>query len=224
MPRRQPRKIPAPSPRRRKSDGSSRKGFLSNAPQGIPEIRPPRVIRDYGPEVKRKALSVTAENLLIELSRRLAFAIACKYYRAPVGWAGDKILGVGQARAYEIRREQDTPDGANPLAWFRKAVLDGMRRGKIARGRDTAQSDLADAFFTALGGGIPGIKDIRHKYMRQSSARLDEVNKELKEHEVEVSDYLVHSFLIYRVMRAEETRAPYLADDELYDPTEEDWR
>jgi hypothetical protein len=165
-----------------------------------PYIDPPEVVTDGRPDARHKALTETAQGLLAELWRRYAFAYACEM-GTPVDWAGDRILGVRRQRAYQIRKESATIDDVH--AWFVAAVMDAMRRGKIARGRDTAKSDVADAFFTALAGGKEYLRDLRVGFGAQSHARLEEINEGLEDHWREVNDYLVHSHLVWRMMKEE---------------------
>jgi hypothetical protein len=165
-----------------------------------PRMPLPEVIEDSGAPSGRKALSQTAENPLAEACRRYAFMVACNA-RVPVEWAGNELLKVGKVRAFEIRRELKAVDD-DPAEWFRRRAMEYMKSGKIARGRDTARSPLADAFFCLLVGG--SIRKLRIRAGRQTTAKLADLNAGLDEYEVEANKYAVHTGLLWRVRDEEE--------------------
>jgi hypothetical protein len=202
------------------------KGYRPGSAKPARYDDPPEVvITDRNPG-RNKELSRTAENLMAEFYKRYAFALAI-VDNAPVEWAGNIFLNVGKARSYEVR-DQLRHDGVyNPWIWFRDEVMKAMRQGKIARGWDTVKSPLADAFFTLLAGGRAEVKQIRLRYARQAEAtvegarRADEflaaqngmaqpgsqrnfrLAKSLEPYQIEVNDYLVHSHLLWRMMKEE---------------------
>jgi hypothetical protein len=118
--------------------------------------------------------------------------------KAPVEWAGRRILGVGRRRAYAILREIAAQGDLE--AWFRLKVLDGMSRGRIGRGRQTQPSRLADAFFIALAGGAPTARCCGQSLAGNAQADLQAAACD--DHDAaasEVRDYMVHSQLLWRL-------------------------
>jgi hypothetical protein len=147
--------------------------------------------------VPQKPLTAAAATLL-ELYYRLNTFVTAIEEKAPVEWAGVRILGVQKARAYTIQREISAHAGLE--AWFCHKALDGMRRGRIRRGRETRPSQLADAFFIALAGGEAQARCCAQSLAGNSVVDLEEAARDDSDPAVtEVRNYLVHSRLLWRL-------------------------
>jgi hypothetical protein len=164
------------------------KGPYASVPEKVVDCRPP---------VEQKRITTSAEALL-ELYYRLNTFLRATEENAPVEWAAERILGLGRPRAYALLREID--ECGDLEAWFRQKALDGMRRGRIRRGRETQSSPIADAFFVALAGGKPEAKSCVLSLAGTTRADLpSEPDDEQNEAVSEVRDYMVHSRLLWRI-------------------------
>jgi hypothetical protein len=168
-------------------------------PKG-PYLSVPDTVVDQRPPVPQKPLAAAAEKLLAFYYRLNTFVVATEE-KAPVEWAARRFLGVRKARAYAIQREIAAHTDLE--AWFRRKALDGMRRGRIGRGRATRPSRLADAFFIALAGGESAARSCARCLAGQARADLQEAAREDRDEAAsEVRDYMVHSQLLWRLSPA----------------------
>src|SRR5207302_1736061 len=117
----------------RRSSGLGSKPASSKVPKES-YLKSPALVRDSRPPVPQRRLTKQAEKLLAEYYRRVSFWEAC-HDAVPIEWAGQQLLGVKKVRAYEILREMQARGG--PEGWFQAQALEGMRQGKIGRGRAT---------------------------------------------------------------------------------------
>jgi hypothetical protein len=157
----------------------------------------PDTVVDHRPPVCQKSLTAHAL-LLLELYYKLNAFVTATEEKAPVEWAGQRILGLRKQRAYAILREISAC--ADLEDWLRRKVLAGMRSGRIGRGRQTRPSPLADAFFIALAGGVSEAKGCAR--CLAGAARVDMQEAVRVDHDEaasEVLDYMVHSGLLWRL-------------------------
>jgi hypothetical protein len=118
--------------------------------------------------------------------------------KAPVDWAGKRILGVRRARAYAILEEIGAH--ADLEDWLQQKALAGMNRGRIGRGRETSASALADAFFIALAGGEPEARSCANCLAGATRADLQAAARDDHDEAAsEVRDYMVYSGLLWRL-------------------------
>lgn len=169
---------------------------VSRQPKGPYQSVPDSVV-DSRPPVRQRPLTAAAEKLLELYFRFDAFVMAIEEH-TPVEWAGERILGVRKARAYEIQREIAAHGGLD--AWFCQKVLEGMSAGRIGRGRETRPSRLADAFFIALAGGQAEARSCAQCLAGNGEADLQEADRDDPDPAAsEVRDYLVYSHGLWRV-------------------------
>jgi hypothetical protein len=173
---------------------------LARQPKGPYESAPETVV-DRRPPVQQKPITATALKLL-ELYIRLNAVVMATERRVPIEWIAERILGVRKARAYAIQREIGAH--ADLEAWFRKKVLDAMRRGRIGSGRGTKPSRLADAFFIALAGGEAKARKCALGIREHALDALPAARDVRDLADFEVRDYLVHSRLLWRLALAAE--------------------
>jgi hypothetical protein len=159
----------------------------------------PETVVDHRPPVCQQPLTGHALRLL-ELYYKLSVFVTATEEKAPVEWAGERILGLRKRRAYAILREIGAC--ADLEGWLRQRVLAGMESGRIGRGRQTRPSPLADAFFIALAGGVSEAKSCAR--CLAGAARVDLQAAARDDHDEaasEVLDYMVHSGLLWRLRR-----------------------
>jgi hypothetical protein len=159
----------------------------------------PETVVDPRPPVPEKPLTASALALL-ELYYRLNTFLTAIEEKAPIEWVAKRILGVRKRRAYAILREID--EHADLEAWFRQKVLVSMGRGRIGRGRQTQRSQLADAFFIALAGGVSEARSCARCLAGTSRADLQAAARDDPDEDeaaAEVRDYLVHSRYLWRL-------------------------
>jgi hypothetical protein len=150
-------------------------------------------IVDHRPAPKMEPLSAYGEKLLIEFFRRDQFETMISL-GATQAWAAKMIFDVGDGRASAIRAEM--PDGA--LQWFHTRAMEGIKAGKIAGGRSTLRSPLADCFFRVLAGGEGGIRDLRDSVLGpRSVVKLPDVYEGFSERVAECTEYLTASNLFW---------------------------
>ncbi|HEV3338942.1 MAG TPA: hypothetical protein VG125_01255 [Pirellulales bacterium] len=163
------------------------KGPYESAPESVVDRRPP---------VAQKPVTATALKLL-ELYYRMNAVVMATEERVPIEWIAERILGVRKARAYAIQRE--IAEHADLEAWFRRKVLDAMRRGRIGGGRQTKPSRLADAFFIALAGGEAEARNCARSVAEHAFGKPKAGCTDRDAADSEVRDYLVHSRLLWRL-------------------------
>jgi hypothetical protein len=155
---------------------------------------PPSLIEDRRPDVVQKPLSKVAEKLLADYFKRVAFSIASAE-GCPDEWAGRWILGVRKARTHQIRTELCN----GPIAWFQSRAMQCIWAGTIGHGRATAASPVGDRFFIVLSGGDRSFDRIRTDFSGHKRIDLEEAQKLYGEIQREVSDYAVHSNLLFKM-------------------------
>jgi hypothetical protein len=198
--------------RKRRKVGGTLQRFCASPNIGPPrnDIRPPvarqtkgeyplvpETVVDLRPPVPQKPLTASALALL-ELYYRLNTFVMATEEKAPVEWAAERFLSVGETRAYAILLEIDSCGELE--SWFREKALVGMGRGRIGRGRQTRPSPLADAFFIALAGGVPQAMSCVQCLAGTARAELKaETGEDHDDATAEVRDYMVHSRLLWRL-------------------------
>jgi hypothetical protein len=157
----------------------------------------PETVVDARPPVRQKPITASAVSLLESYYRISTFIMAIEE-KAPLEWAGERILGVRKRRAQVVLRE--IASHGDLESWFRNRVLAGMRAGRIGRGRETRPCPVADAFFVALAGGVPEARSCALSLAGATRAQLNDVPGDDPDQAVaEVRDYLVHSGLLWRL-------------------------
>jgi hypothetical protein len=147
-----------------------------------------------------RPLTRHAIDLLGDFLLRDPFWRAVEDLHLSVEKAGQVILKVQKSQAAKVYRELEAYEGSHgrpPLAWFRARALDGIKGGKIGRGRDTQPSRLADSFFLALGGGPDYARNLKDWIGVRSELDVREIPVE-DEIERQINEYWIYSNNIYK--------------------------
>jgi hypothetical protein len=113
-------------------------------------------------KTKRRPINEAARELLTNYHRRHAFWTATsdvgQHDPMSIELAGDIYLFAKKSTAHNVYRELEAAGG--PRSWFVEKAREGIRSGKIARGRATSGCTLADRFFALLVGGKANLDEV----------------------------------------------------------------
>lgn len=150
--------------KRRRSGGTLQnlpgRGSLKDRVPRAPYIAQHYYYAPWLETLERRPISEAAKDLLGEYLRRQAFWWAVEQFGCPPGFAGAALLGgVSKRRVQQVLAELDEAGG--PYRWFVLRAIEGLKSGKIARGRATAFCAIADQFFNCLAGGEEVIEELQ---------------------------------------------------------------